>query len=54
MKRRKPKPVQPSLLELDEDELKAFDVVRNYVCGMCGPSSDGDVLRFLIRDWVPK
>ena len=51
---RKKPPKQPDLLCLNASELKAFEVVRRYVKGMCGPASDGDVLRYLIRDWEPK
>jgi hypothetical protein len=53
VKRRQP-PKQPDLLCLDASELKAFEAARRYVNDMCGPSSDGDVIRFLIRDWDPK
>jgi hypothetical protein len=39
---------------LNASELDAFAKVRRYVFKMCGPVSDAEVLRFLIRDWEAK
>jgi hypothetical protein len=37
---------------LDRGELKQFRKARRYVRGFCGPVSDAEVLRFLVRNWT--
>lgn len=37
---------------LNRAEQRAFARVRKYVRSYCGPVSDAEVLRFLVRNWM--
>jgi hypothetical protein len=37
---------------LNAAERRDFARVRKYVRGWCGPVSDAEVLRFLVRNWT--
>ena len=39
---------------LNTAELRLFVKARQYVRSMCGKVSDAEVLRYMIRDWVPR
>jgi hypothetical protein len=36
---------------LTKSELAQFRVVKKFVVGWCGPVSDAEVLRYLVRAW---
>jgi hypothetical protein len=36
---------------LDRHELRQFKKVAKFVRGHCGPVSDAEVLRYLVRNW---
>lgn len=39
------------MTRLTRGELRQFAAVKRYVRAFCGPVSDAEVLRFLVRDW---
>lgn len=36
---------------LTKEELVRFRTIKKYVVGWCGPVSDAEVLRYLVREW---
>jgi len=37
--------------QLRKKELAQFRVIKKYVAGWCGPVSNAEVLRYLVRNW---
>ncbi len=39
---------------LTPEEVRLFKIVARYARQMCGPVSDAEVLRYLIRNWTER